>query len=198
MPNYFIGMEDFFEIWKDVVGYEGLYQVSNLGNKKSLTRGVKSKNNSTKIVNGRVLANYINSNGYIPFSLCKNGICCIKNVHVVVATAFIPNPDNLREVNHKNGVKSDNRVENLEWCTSSYNSLHAIKNGFQKVRKGEEHPFLGKFGSDFHRSKLVLNEKTGVFYETLKDAAYSIGMSRANLSRTIRGFHINNTGLKYV
>ena len=101
------------EIWKDVVGYEGLYMVSNMGRIKSL--------NYNKTGKEKLLKGHIKRNGYIQYVL-SNGKSKSILAHRLVAKAFIPNPNNLPEVNHINECKTDNRVENLEWCSKSYNS----------------------------------------------------------------------------
>lgn len=116
------------EIWKDIEGYEGIYQVSNMGRVRSLTRKVW---NYTKP--GRILSPGAKENGYLHVAL-NNGEKREKHAHIhrLVAAAFIPNPDNLPEVNHKNYDKKDNRVENLEWCTSRYNKAHFRKSPYAK------------------------------------------------------------------
>lgn len=106
------------EIWKDVTGYEGLYQVSNLG----------------KIISGlpsRVIFRKFSKNnkGYLRVVFRKNYIAKTFSVHRLVAEAFIPNPENKLQVNHKNADKSDNRVTNLEWNTNAENMNHAISMG---------------------------------------------------------------------
>lgn len=116
------------EIWKDIEGFEGKYQVSNLGRVKSLTRKVW---NYTKP--GRILKPSMKENGYLRVGL-SNGDKSEKHAHVhrLVATAFIPNPCNFPEVNHKNLNKADNRAENLEWCTSRYNKAHFRNSPYAK------------------------------------------------------------------
>ncbi|WP_195921980.1 NUMOD4 domain-containing protein [Lactobacillus crispatus] len=101
------------EIWKDIKGYESLYQVSNLGRIKSLPR-------STTI--GRIRKLRTNHSGYLYFSAWKNGKVKMLSVHRLVAQAFIPNPEELPQVNHKDENKKNNKVSNLEWCTAKYNT----------------------------------------------------------------------------
>ena len=108
------------EVWKDVVGYEGLYKVSDRGNVYSVERiGV----NGNKI-GGRMLKPWYDRYGYIRVSLRKNGIKKNKRVHRLVAEAFIPNPNNLPEVNHMDENKTNNELSNLEWCTRKHNNNH--------------------------------------------------------------------------
>ena len=111
------------EIWKDVVGYEGLYQVSNLGRVKSLTR---------KNVKQDRLLTPTNNNGYYCVSLLKNKKRKFCLIHRLVAKTFVENPDNKKEVNHIDGNKKNNRANNLEWCTPSENIIHAYKEKLKK------------------------------------------------------------------
>lgn len=120
------------EIWKDVVGYEGLYKVSNLGNIKSFH---SSQNRPAAERN----VHPSNAKGYMRIGLYKNKQCKRKYVHRIVAEAFIPNPDNKPEVNHINGDKTNNKLDNLEWVTASENSYHAVGLGLKYGPKGEQH-----------------------------------------------------------
>lgn len=113
------------EVWKDIKGYEGLYQVSNLGRVKSVKRNLTLKP--------------CNRNRYLIVLLSKNGIKKAINVHRLVAQAFIPNPDDKRTVNHIDGNKQNNCVDNLEWCSQSENVKHAYDNKL-KVVVGERNP----------------------------------------------------------
>lgn len=116
------------EIWKDVIDYEGIYQVSNQGNVKSLNRIDASGNRRT----GIQLKLMYDSDGYHLVKLCKYGIIKTAKVHRIVAGAFISNPKNLETVNHKNEIKDDNRVENLEWLSAKDNSNY----GTSQIRSG--------------------------------------------------------------
>ena len=109
------------EIWRPIEGYEGLYEVSSYGRVKSVDRYVKSKSNSYRLIKGKVLSGSITKYGYVRCNIKVNGVLKGYFVHRLVAEAFIPNPDNLPQVNHKNEVKSDNCVDNLEWCDPKYN-----------------------------------------------------------------------------
>ncbi|XCH79055.1 MAG: NUMOD4 domain-containing protein [Candidatus Dehalobacter alkaniphilus] len=106
------------EQWKDVIGYEGLYQVSNLGNVRSLN--YKNMGFAQNIVPKRT------NKGYLQVHFKKNGILKAFTIHRLVAMAFIPNEQDLPQINHINENKQDNRVENLEWCTCRYNVKYSL------------------------------------------------------------------------
>ena len=112
------------EIWKDIVGFEGLYQISDKGNVRSLDRIIKLYNGGQYKRKGKTLQPLLSKDKYYQIHLLKNGVAKTIKIHRLVATAFIPNPNHFAEVNHKNEIKTDNRVENLEWCTQEYNKRY--------------------------------------------------------------------------
>ena len=124
------------EIWRDVKGFEGFYKVSNKGNLYSVER----KDNMGRKHGGRTLKPRYDKDGYKEAALCKNGMMKFRRLHRLVAEAFIPNPNGLPQVNHIDEVKDNNNVENLEWCTSKYNSNYGtsierrVKAQSKKVR----------------------------------------------------------------
>ena len=132
------------EIWRPIEGYEGLYEVSSYGKVRSLDR-YDSRNHFRK---GKVLSLVKNKEGYLQVNLCCNGKNKMFLVHRLSAQAFIPNPDNLPQVNHKDEDKTNNSVDNLEWCDCSYNNNYgtrkdkvretAIKNGYWTGLSREE------------------------------------------------------------
>ena len=113
-----------FEEWKDIPGYEGLYQVSNTGKIKGLPR-VTMQN---QILKERILIPGVINSGYLQITLHKNGEHKNFLVHRLVANAFIPNPKNLPEVNHKDEDKTNCNADNLEWCTRKYNINYGTHN----------------------------------------------------------------------
>ena len=116
-----------FELYAPIKGFEGLYEVSTWGNVRSLDRWVIYKNGAKHFYKGKILKLFINK-GYIRVELSKNckKIKCL--VHRLVAEAFIPNPDNLPLINHKDEVKDNNYPYNLEWCTHEYNNNYGTHN----------------------------------------------------------------------
>jgi hypothetical protein len=113
------------EIWHPCVGYETHYEVSNYGNVRSLERMVAHPLGGKKIQYGRVLKQGKASNGYLLVSFCVDKVKSNHSVHRLVARAFIPNESNKPQVNHKDGNKHNNHVDNLEWATRSENMKHA-------------------------------------------------------------------------
>ena len=128
-----------FELWKDVKSFEGLYQVSTLGRVRSLDKyiDVKIRNVDKVLKRGKILKPVYDKNGYLKVFLCKNGKGTYFRVHRLVAKTFIPNPDNLPCVNHKDEDKTNNYPYNLEWCTYKYNTNYgtAIKRRAEKRSK---------------------------------------------------------------
>ena len=124
------------EEWKDIPEYEGYYQFSSLGRIKSLDREITNINGKVSLRKGKVKAQTIDKGGYQRVNLYKNNIFKHCPVHRLVAKAFIPNPENKPEVNHIDGNKLNNCVDNLEWCTKSENQQHAWNIGLkEKARK---------------------------------------------------------------
>lgn len=127
------------EIWKPVVGFEGLYEVSNLGRVKSLSR--KSKRGNHFITISEKILKFGSSMGYPFVNLRKGGKVTSIKVHRLVAEAFIPNPENKREIDHINTIRTDNRVCNLRWATRSENATNPIslKRMIETKRTAEVH-----------------------------------------------------------
>lgn len=121
------------EYWMDVDEYEGLYEVSSLGKVRSKDRIIEYSNGSIHRMKGRMLKPATSKKGYLRVALSKDSKMKSYTVHRLVAQAFIDNPYGLKEINHKNEDKTDNRVENLEWCDSKYNNNYGSR--IEKVSK---------------------------------------------------------------
>lgn len=115
------------EIWRPIVGYEGLYEVSSYGRVRSLDKYVKSKSESYRLIKGKILIGSITKDGYARCLIRVNGVGRSYFVHKLVADAFLSNPDNLPEVNHRDEDKINNRVDNLEWCDHKYNMNYGTR-----------------------------------------------------------------------
>jgi hypothetical protein len=162
------------EIWRNIHDFEGIYQISSLGRVKSLERVIQIKNYS-QVCKERILIPRISKKaGYFTVQLCSSSIKKSFYIHRLVASAFIDNSNNYPYVNHKNGTKTDNRVENLEWLTPSQNSKHAFATGLRKVTKN---PHL-------YAPVLKINKTTGEIvheYESFASAIRELNISSATL-----------------
>ena len=159
------------EIWKDVKNYEGLYQISNLGRVKSLI----SKN--------KILKPSKNKRGYMIVALSKNKIIKRYGVHQIVANNFIKNEYNKMQVNHIDGNKQNNCVENLEWCNCQENMLHAYKN---KLTNGKRIPVM----------QLDLDGNLIKIWNSQIEASRKLNISSVAISRCCNG--ITKTAGKYI
>ena len=179
------------ENWKDIKGYEGFYQVSNLGRVRSLARDIYRQNGTFyHHVEEKILASNLDGCGYPLVHLCKNGKMKNMLVHRLVATAFIENPENKPQVNHKNEIKTDNSVENLEWCTSFYNNHYGTRTA--RAVQNHKYPKLG----DSPRAKAVFCEELNKTFDCAKRVEEELGIDRSAISqactgkvKTAGGFH---------
>lgn len=166
------------EIWKDIPGYEGVYQVSNAGNVLSL--------NAYGHTIKRPLKQRLNRNGYLVVILNHKKHQYYVGVHILVAKTFIPNPEHKPQVNHKDGNKTNNHVQNLEWNTARENVQHAIRTGLKNPQV-----LKGRFGKDHSASKPVLQyDIKGNFikkWDSRIDAAHFYNFNSAMISNCIAG-----------
>lgn len=161
------------EVWKDIKGYEGIYQISSFGRVKR----IDGKDERTKWL----LSPIKQKRGYLYVCLCKNGKSSNRTIHRLVAEAFIPNKEGLPCVNHKDENKQNNRLDNLEWCTYKYNSNYgsAIKR------------------SSTRRSKRVRCLDTGAVFDSIKDASEACGIDARRISDVLKGRRKSNSYLRW-
>lgn len=150
-------------MWKDIKGYEEIYEISDTGEVRSKDRLCIDSKGRKRFRYGQKINPDIAQNGYYRVTLAKNGKKKQCYLHRLLAEHFIPNPLNLPQINHKDGIKTNCTLENLEWVTVQENVIHAYKNGLMNHVKGEKHFNFGKRGSESKRAKSVvgINVKTG-------------------------------------
>lgn len=166
------------EIWKDIPGYEGLYQVSNLGNVRSL--------NYNKTGEIKLLKPFTSHNGYRIVSLSNNGKLKGYTIHRLVANAFIPNPNNLPQVNHIDENKTNNRTDNLEWCTQAYNNTYGTHT--KRVSKSNSIPV-----AQYDKNGILINTYLGA-----ADAEKHTGFAHQDISKCCRGIKWHKTVGGYI
>lgn len=172
------------EEWRAVPGYEGLYEVSNMGRVRSLDRMVKGGKGSNRLANGIILKPYVSSNGYPTVSLNKDGKARVVKVHRLVAMAFIPNPNNLPMINHKDECKLNNCVDNLEWCTATYN----LNYGTWKERRKKKGIAVDQYDTD---GNYVAT------YSSMTDAAIVVGSRKQNIYACLNGMYKTAGGYEW-
>lgn len=198
------------EIWKDVIGFEGLYQVSNLGRVKSLPRLI-SGNRPSYVLRGKILKQQNGSHGnlygkYKHICMRKNGKTYIKEVHRLVADAFIPNPQNLHQINHKDENPANNAVENLEWCDGFYNhnygTIKERTKATKEKNKSDRKGLLTKIERNSNNApkRVVQKDKQGnvlKVYESSQEAQKETGILSRNIRRCCNGEFVHCGGYKW-
>lgn len=160
------------EKWIDIKGFEQYYQVSDLGRVRSKDRHSKHKMGGLQFIKGRILKHAYYKNGYVFIAMCVNGVARQYMIHRIVAKHFVLNPNNYPDVNHKSGIKDDNRATELEWCTKSQNMHHAVDTGLMKSK-----------GGDNSYARPVLLEKDGekIRFNTQREAAKYLNTKEINI-----------------
>lgn len=188
------------EVWKDIKDYEGLYQVSDMGRVKILAKSWYSgKSNLVKHVGKeKIKALRKVPKGYVFTTLHKNGVSESCFIHRLVAEAFLPNPNNLPEVNHLFGIKDDNRVTELEWCTHSGNVLHAFRTGLKQASEYIKKPkFLTENGNAKKVIQLTISGEPIKEWDCVKLAADTLKIKQGNIANCARGRQHTAHGFKW-
>jgi len=169
--------------WLPVIGYTGIYEVSDTGMVRSIDRTIQLSNGRLRKIKGKLISPKHNEDGYLFVSLSKDGIVKTKYTHRLVAQAFIPNPGILPEVNHLSGNKTDNTVENLQWCTHQQNVVHAYVTGLSNNIGASHRCAVGVIDNTLEKEYGTVKEwcdARGINYSTGRNI-----LNGSNKSRTI-------------
>lgn len=169
--------------WRDVVGYEGLYKVSNNGLIKNVPRTYKMKDGRNRTIKEQYMKFMVDKDGYNRVGLRRNGKQRKFYVHRLVARAFIPNEEEKPQVNHIDGVKNNNFYQNLEWCTHKENRAHAAENGLVPDQWGTKNPNV-----KITKEDAMLIRKMRKENKKLKEIATTIGTSESNVKNVVYGY----------
>lgn len=165
--------------WNDIKGYEGLYQLTRRGEVYSF-------------VSHKILKPQLTRFGYLRVQLWKDGKQKKFLLHRLIAIHFIPNPNTLPHINHKKGVKIDNRISKLEWCTAKENMQHAHRTGLKHGMKGKRNPMYKAIPSKHSRSKKAINTKTGEI-DYWKNIYTRLGITAVYFCKMMNGYRPNST-----
>lgn len=189
--------------WKPVKDFEGYYEVSDDGEVRSLDRPVRSRWGGERMIKGVVLKQATSKKGYKTIVLHKNKLWYQKQVHRLVAEAFIPNPLNLPQVNHKDTDKANNKVDNLEWITGVDNIRHAFANGcFKRTQRKVEHAREVQLECAIKKRRCVAmidcdtGETIGIF-RSIIDAERATGISNSKITCVCKGKRHQTGGYKW-
>jgi hypothetical protein len=161
------------EVWASVKGFEGQYEVSSIGNIRSVDRLVHHYKGGKRLYKGTAKNTRLNKDGYIRCNLKNDGKRYDYTVHRLVANAFIPNPNSKPQVNHINGVKTDNRIENLEWCTQSENNIHATKHRLVETKLTDSEALLVHNSSlSLRKLAKIYNVSSGIIWRIKNEKSY--------------------------
>ena len=189
------------EEWRDIEGYEGYYQVSNFGRVKSLDR-IQTQKRGNKYYNrkykSQIIKSYLTHKGYCAIGVTKNNKHKNFAVHRLVAKAFIPNPKNKPQVNHIDGNKENNRVDNLEWNTGSENLKHAYKNKLKLCTKKHRETAKYQCKKNFNKKVLQYNLNGNFIKEwnSITDASNFYNISISSITQCCQG--ILKSSYKYI
>lgn len=168
-------------IWLPIHGYQDIYEISNNGLVRSLTRKILSSNGQERLIKGKQLSVKNNGCGYQFVTLCKNGNKENKYVHRLVACAFIKNPQNKPVVNHINGISTQNNVDNLEWVDQAENTKHAYRTNLNRHKNGNHIWAVG-----------VIDNQLGKKFDSIKEWCIERGINYSTGRNILSGYNKTN------